>query len=203
MPSHPTPSPWKMNRPELVETLETMGVTDKKEWTVPELRSILMEYREESAQSQLKGISSMKLNELIAKCQDEKIPVPQKPTTRLLMRLVRDNVLCTGDEEVTFGRYRYWVKNNLNKGSGSKGSGTKGYRDPESLAVTTPPPPELPPKSSTTQTTTGGKDTTQEESEFLEEDQDVPARGGRFGRAEGEGQGPRDSSGSDQGSAKG
>ena len=56
--------------------------------------------------SELKGLSGMKLDQLIQKCKDLDIQAPPKPTRGLLMRMIRDGVPATPNELVSFGRYR-------------------------------------------------------------------------------------------------
>ncbi|CAK9111736.1 Copia protein [Durusdinium trenchii] len=99
-------SPWKMNKPELTSTLVAMGIPVRPEWTVPELRSILSEQKEKPSTSELKGLSSLKLDQLIKRCKDLNIKIPEKPTRGLLMRMIRDGVPPTETEVVPFGRYR-------------------------------------------------------------------------------------------------
>ena len=99
-------SPWKMNKPELTSTLVAMGIPVRPDWTVPELRSILSEQKEKPSTSELKGLSSLKLDQLIQRCKDLNIKIPEKPTRGLLMRMIRDGVPPTDTEVVPFGRYR-------------------------------------------------------------------------------------------------
>ena len=80
MSSTPTISPWKMNKAELVDTLVQMGIPVRKEWTVPELRSIISEQKEDPHHNELKGLSSMKLDKLITKAREAGIEIPAKPT---------------------------------------------------------------------------------------------------------------------------
>ena len=86
-----------MNKAELVETLIQMGVSVRKEWTVPELRSIVSEQRGADQRKELKGLS---------KCREMGVDIPPKPTRGLLMRMIRDSVPATQDEVVPFGRYK-------------------------------------------------------------------------------------------------
>ena len=95
-----------MNKPELTSTLVAMGIPVRPEWTVPELRSILSEQKEKPSTSELKGLSSLKLDQLIQRCKDLNIKIPEKPTRGLLMRMIRDGVPPTETEVVPFGRYR-------------------------------------------------------------------------------------------------
>ena len=93
-------SPWKMNKPVLTATLTALGVPVRPEWTVPELRSLLSEQRdaEKTTSSELKGLSGMKLDQLIQKCKDLNIQLPPKPTRGLLTRMIRDRVPATPTE---------------------------------------------------------------------------------------------------------
>ena len=95
-----------MNKPELTSTLVAMGIPVRPDWTVPELRSILSEQKEKPSTSELKGLSSLKLDQLIQRCKDLNIKIPEKPTRGLLMRMIRDGVPPTDTEVVPFGRYR-------------------------------------------------------------------------------------------------
>ena len=75
-----------------METLGQLGIPVRKEWTVLELRSIISEQKEEPNHNELKGLSSMKLDQLLAKAREAGIEIPTKPTRGLLMRLIRDSV---------------------------------------------------------------------------------------------------------------
>ena len=133
----------------------------RPEWTVTELRSILSEQREKPSGSELKGLSSLKLDQLIQKCKDLNIKIPEKPTRGLLMRMIREGAPATDTDIVPFGRYRgyrfsevpmSWAihecHNNENHSPDLASSKPNvGYRDPEETAKKAPPPAELPPKS--------------------------------------------------------
>lgn len=72
-----SPSPWKMNKAELTTRWWNWGC----QWTEPELRSLLMEQRQTTpVNAQLKGLSGMKLEELVTKCNDLMgLTLPPKP----------------------------------------------------------------------------------------------------------------------------
>jgi hypothetical protein len=56
-----TRTPWKMRRHELVEALEKMGQTANDGWTVPELRSLLIEMMDNPGHRLLIPINRLKL----------------------------------------------------------------------------------------------------------------------------------------------
>ena len=74
-----SPSPWKMNKAELVERLESMGVPYRREWTLAELRVTLMEELEVRGLNKNKpmGTSHLSLEELKKKCTNEGIALPE------------------------------------------------------------------------------------------------------------------------------
>ena len=88
MPSS-APSPWSMKRSELVEELDRRGIAVHHNWTVPELRSILLEQKElekpPKGENPVKGLTKMTLAELSAEATRLEISMPPVPTRGLLM----------------------------------------------------------------------------------------------------------------------
>lgn len=101
-------SPWKMNKAQLTQALVDLQVVVRKEWTVPELRATLLEEQEQRGIVKHKplGISHLRLDELKEKCQAEGLPLPEKPTRGVLMKMLRDNIPPTAEEMVPFGKYK-------------------------------------------------------------------------------------------------
>jgi hypothetical protein len=75
---------------ELVEELHALGVDINPSWTVPELRSVLMEQKEEHQSIRLPGLGAMELEELKQKAVELGIRLPDKPTRGWLMRMISD-----------------------------------------------------------------------------------------------------------------
>lgn len=101
-------SPWKMNKAQLTQALVELQVVVRKEWTVPELRATLLEEQEHRGLTKHKplGISHLRLDQLKEKCQEEGLPLPEKPTRGVLMKMLRDNTPPTAEEMVPFGKYK-------------------------------------------------------------------------------------------------
>eukprot|EP00435_Cladocopium_sp_Y103_P059369 s39_g21.t1 len=93
--------------------LECRGVPIHPKWTVPELRSILIEQLETDkpakGENPLKGLTKLSLDELVAEAEKLKITMPAKPTRGLLMRLIRDSKSTPGQTIVSFGKFRGWM----------------------------------------------------------------------------------------------
>lgn len=102
-----------MKKAQLIAELTERGITVHPSWTVPELRSILVEQRQLEKPSQeedrMKGLTKMTLAQLIAEAEKGHIPMPAKPTRGLLMRLLRDSRTTPSNTVVPFGRYKGWM----------------------------------------------------------------------------------------------
>jgi len=111
-----TKSPWKMKRDELADELVKMGCPVRPDWTVPELRSLLIEKMDlQGDQShKTKGITHMCLQDLTAKCLEEGLALPPKPTRGLLMRMLRENTPPGDTEKVCFGSYKGYMYKEVN-----------------------------------------------------------------------------------------
>lgn len=69
-----TLSPWKMRKEDLILALEELDVPYRREWSVPELRTTLIEEREKRGMTkpkQLTGLSHMSAAALREKCMEE------------------------------------------------------------------------------------------------------------------------------------
>lgn len=101
-------SPWRMNKAQLTAALVELEVVVRKEWTVPELRSTLLEQKELMGCTKHKplGLSHLRLDQLKEKCLTEGLALPEKPNRGLLMKMLRDNVAPSGEEMVPFGKYK-------------------------------------------------------------------------------------------------
>ena len=108
-----TASPWNMKKSQLLAELGERGVTVHPNWTVPELRSILVEQRPlerpPKEEDKMKGLTKMTLAQLVAEAEKEGIQMPAKPTRGLMMRLLRDARTTPGCTIVPFGRYKGWM----------------------------------------------------------------------------------------------
>jgi hypothetical protein len=102
-----------MKRSELVEELDRRGIAVHHNWTVPELRSILLEQKElekpPKGENPVKGLTKMTLAELSAEATRLEISMPPVPTRGLLMRLIRDVKSTPGQTLVTFGKFKGWM----------------------------------------------------------------------------------------------
>ena len=76
-----------MKKAQLLAELEETGVVAHSSWTVPELRSLLIEQRQAAAppkeEDKLKGLSKMTLAQLTEEAKKENIPIPAKATRGL------------------------------------------------------------------------------------------------------------------------
>lgn len=108
-------SPWKMNKAQLTAALVELEVVVRKEWTVPELRSTLLEQKELLGCTKHKplGLSHLRLDQLKEKCIQEGLALPEKINRGLLMKMLRDNVAPSGEEMVPFGRYKNYKYNEV------------------------------------------------------------------------------------------
>lgn len=112
-------SAWKMNKEALLNELRGMDVLVHQSWTVPELRTLLIDKRKEIHGEPTKavtGLSKMSLEQLIEECTKAKIDLPQKPTRGQLMLLLRDSKNSPDETVVPFGRYRGWMYQEVPQG---------------------------------------------------------------------------------------
>lgn len=101
-----------MKKQELLIELNDRGVPVHSSWTVPELRSILVEQRElekPNEEDRMKGLSKLTLEQLVEEAKKENISIPAKPTRGLMMRLLRESRHTPGTTVVPFGRYKGWM----------------------------------------------------------------------------------------------
>eukprot|EP00913_Durusdinium_trenchii_P017481 g16427.t1 len=110
----PVQSPWKMKKAEILKELsETHQVPASSSWTVPELRTMLIESRqslEPKAQADpMKGITKYSLTESIEQAKAEGIPMPPKPTKGWLIKVLRESRSTPADTIVPFGKFKGWL----------------------------------------------------------------------------------------------
>ena len=103
-----------MNKSEIVESLRIRGAPVHSEWTLPEVRQILMEiYQEEKpktvANEAMKGISKATLEDLIQRARTLNVSLPPKPTRGWLIRALRDATDTPAETLVTFGKFKGWM----------------------------------------------------------------------------------------------
>ena len=99
------PSAWEMRKGELMDELTRRNIPFSASWTVPELRSLLVENVKKDKKGQM-HFTGMTLEELRTRCNDMEINYPAKASKGDLMRLLRSNANPNSDEEITFGRYK-------------------------------------------------------------------------------------------------
>ena len=79
-------SPWEMVKAEILTELEEYQVVTHPTWSVPELRSILIEQRVERGRGAVQtpdpmaGLTKLNLKELIVEAEKRRIPMPEKPS---------------------------------------------------------------------------------------------------------------------------
>ena len=82
-----------MKKEQLLQELGERGVVVHRSWTVPELRQILIEQRDlEKPQvnnEKMKGLTSLKLQELVELAEKNGLTIPTKPTNRGAIRTVQ------------------------------------------------------------------------------------------------------------------
>ena len=103
------PALWKMNKMELEAEAFRLGAVVHRSWTTAELRAVIQQHRDlyEPDEEKLpKGMSTMKLEELIAIAESLGADVPQRPTRGIVQHLIRQHALGMGHHVVGFGRHR-------------------------------------------------------------------------------------------------
>ncbi|CAE7487110.1 GIP, partial [Symbiodinium necroappetens] len=104
---------WKWNKQELVNEALRVGITIHPKWTVPEIRSVIMEHRAQTSNAvedaTPKRLGSMTLEELKTTAAEHNINLPTRVTRGQAMRLIRDATEDLSHKVMTFGRYRGWT----------------------------------------------------------------------------------------------
>lgn len=114
-----TPSPWSLRKDELVAELRRRDLVVHESWSVPELRTLLVEHRRLEGQDdpvEVKGISKMSHQQLMEECRRLDIKLPEKPTRGHMMLLIRDMKKSPAHTVLSFGRYKGWHYSEVPKG---------------------------------------------------------------------------------------
>ena len=103
-----------MKKAQLLAELNERGVVVHTSWTVPELRQILIEQRDlekppSAVNDKMKGLTSLKLQELVDLAEKEGISLPTKPTRGLMIKLIRDHRSTPSQTVVPFGRFKGYM----------------------------------------------------------------------------------------------
>ncbi|CAE7435682.1 unnamed protein product, partial [Symbiodinium sp. CCMP2456] len=100
----------RMTKAQLLSEAVRVGAAVHHSWTVPELRATIRDhvdtYQEKTASQKMRGMSSMKIEDLRKKAKEMGVDVPDKVTKGNLLRLVRTSVSTTGDMVMTIGRWK-------------------------------------------------------------------------------------------------
>jgi hypothetical protein len=107
-------SVWKMGKEQLTRELVEHGVVVHPNWTVPELRTTVMEQREAlnprtEKNDKLKGITQLTLDQLTQKAVEEGLSLPPRPTRGLLVRMLRESTQQESDNVMCFGKFKGWL----------------------------------------------------------------------------------------------
>ncbi|CAL1145601.1 unnamed protein product [Cladocopium goreaui] len=107
-------SVWKMGKEQLTRELVEHGVVVHPNWTVPELRTTVMEQREAlnprmDKNDKLKGITQLTLDQLTQKAVEEGLSLPPRPTRGLLIRMLRESTQQESDNVMCFGKFKGWL----------------------------------------------------------------------------------------------
>ena len=109
-----------MKKEQLLVELQERGVVVHRTWTVPELRQILIEQRDlekpAPANDKMKGLTALKLQELVDLAEKEGIALPTKPTRGLMIKLIRDARSTPGQTVVPFGRFKGYMYQEIPEG---------------------------------------------------------------------------------------
>lgn len=97
-----------MRRADLIDALKEMNAEYDPAMSVPEMRSLYMELRGPVGKQGL-GLTKCTLAQLIERCQDEGLTVPEKPTRGLLLRILRFSTMTDENSEVTCGQYKNYL----------------------------------------------------------------------------------------------
>ncbi|CAE7244327.1 RE1 [Symbiodinium sp. KB8] len=104
---------WKWNKQELVSEALRVGIAIHPKWTVPEIRSVIMEHRAQTSNAvedtTPKRLGSMTLGELKTTAAEHNINLPTRVTRGQAMRLIRDATEDLSHKVMTFGCYRGWT----------------------------------------------------------------------------------------------
>ena len=99
---------------ELQAELEAYSVVVHHKWTVPELRSLVIEQRQARGVSStnkedpMAGITKMTLAQLKTEATKQGLTLPEQPTRGLLMRMLRDAQQTEDTTVLPFGKYKGW-----------------------------------------------------------------------------------------------
>ena len=115
------PSPWNMNKESVRAELRQREITFHQSWTVPELRTVLMEARAQDpnckkAENHMKGISKLSLEDLIKLAQEAKLELPPKPTRGWLLLALRQARSTPEETVVPFGKFKGWMYREIPQG---------------------------------------------------------------------------------------
>ena len=103
-----------MRKNELMQELGEYDVLIHPNWTVPELRQLVIEQREARGvgkvlEDPMRGITKLSVKELQERAKGQGILIPEKPTRGLLIKLLQD-ASSTPDETIMgFGKYKGWM----------------------------------------------------------------------------------------------
>ena len=100
--------PWQMSKTELLAEITRRGIPVSRDWSVVELKSILAEDdQKNNTQDALpKGLTGMKLEELVKEAKAVGLAVGPKETRGSLMRRIRDHHRTPDETLMTVGRFK-------------------------------------------------------------------------------------------------
>ena len=102
-----------MSKTELLAEAMREGIPIHPRWTLEEVRSVVREHRaamdSQSPEANLKGLGSMTLSQLKIMAAENNVPVPEKATRGLLMRMIREEAQSAEENIVCFGKYKGWL----------------------------------------------------------------------------------------------
>ena len=102
-----------MNKRELIDELGEYEVLIHSSWTVPELRSLVIEQHQARELGGRKnrgmaGITKMTLVQLQEEVRKLELDMPAQPTKRLLMRMIRDAATTENNTIRPVGKHKNW-----------------------------------------------------------------------------------------------
>ena len=104
------PAISKMNKTQLLEECNRLGLVVHRTWTCEELKATIMEHRMNDPvlkqASAMKSVSGMTLAELRGKADELGVEYTSKTTKGNLIRLIRDSVATPGSELMKIGKYK-------------------------------------------------------------------------------------------------
>ena len=102
-----------MSKTELLAEAMREGIPIHPRWTLEEVRSVVREHRaamdSQRPEANLKGLGSMTLSQLKIMAAENNVPVPEKATRGLLMRMIREEAQSAEENIVCFGKYKAWL----------------------------------------------------------------------------------------------